>query len=151
MIEDKSSAQTDLPHDFIVREKGISARYVRLTILEVPYDAKPCISGLRIFGTGRGEKPEVPVYRAKRSRDGLDLTVSVDGKKDAAGWNILWGHDKDKLYHSYQIYRSVEDIWGNREAVISKRIGALVKSQDYFVRVDSFNENGIRKGNVVKL
>ena len=91
------------------------------------------------------------MYRAKRSRDGLDLTVSVDGKKDAAGWNILWGHDKDKLYHSYQIYRSVEDIWGNREAVISKRIGALVKSQDYFVRVDSFNENGIRKGNVVKL
>ncbi|MCR1841924.1 family 43 glycosylhydrolase [Murimonas intestini] len=151
MIEDKSSAQTDLPHDFIVREKGISARYVRLTILEVPYDAKPCISGLRIFGTGRGEKPEVPVYRAKRSRDGLDLTVSVDGKKDAAGWNILWGHEKDKLYHSYQIYRSVEDIRENREAVISKRIGALVKSQDYFVRVDSFNENGIRKGNVVKL
>lgn len=64
---------------------------------------------------------------------------------------ILWGHEEDKLYHSYQIYRDVKDVQENRDAVIEKRIGALVKSQEYFVRVDAYNENGITKGKVVKL
>jgi len=34
---------------------------------------------------------------------------------------------------------------------IDKRIGALVKGQDYFVRVDAYNENGITKGKVTKI
>lgn len=60
VIEDKSDVTTDLPHDFIVREDGIKVRYVRLTIIEIPYGVDPCISGLRVFGVGEGEKPEVP-------------------------------------------------------------------------------------------
>lgn len=151
MIEDKSGAETDLPHDFIVREEGIQLRYVRLTVLEIPYGAEPCISGLRIFGTGEGEKPEAPAFTASRSEDSLDLLVSVSGKKDAVGYNILWGHQAEKLYHSCQIYRDAEDVKQNRDAKIEKRIGALVKKQNYFVRVDSYNENGITKGEVVKL
>lgn len=151
MIEDKSEADSDLPHDFIVREEGIQLRHVRLTVLEIPYGAEPCISGLRIFGTGAGEKPEAPAFTVSRSEDGLDLLVSVCGKKDAAGYNILWGHQEKKLYHSCQIYRDTEDVKQNRDAKIEKRIGALVKKQNYFVRVDSYNENGITKGEVVKL
>lgn len=151
VIEDKSCAETDLPHDFIVREAGIKTRYVRLTIVEIPYGATPCVSGLRIFGIGAGRKPAAPVYTVERSGDGLDLLVSIDGTKDAVGYNILWGHQADKLYHSYQIYRSPEDAAASRDAGIHKRIGALVKAQDYFVRVDSYNENGISKGKVVSL
>ena len=37
MIEDKSEAETDLPHDLVVREQGIRVRYLRLTIVEIPY------------------------------------------------------------------------------------------------------------------
>lgn len=34
----------------------------------------------------------------------------------------------------------------------SQKIGALVKGQDYYVRVDAFNENGITEGNrIVKV
>lgn len=55
VLEDKSGAVTDLPHDFIVKEQGIKVRYIKLTIYEVPYQQKPCISGLRVFGTGDGE------------------------------------------------------------------------------------------------
>lgn len=37
VIEDKSEAKTDLPHDLVVRKEGIQVRYVRLTIVAVPY------------------------------------------------------------------------------------------------------------------
>lgn len=151
MIEDKSSVTTDLSHDFIVREDGITARYVRLTILEIPYAVDPCISGLRVFGKGRGIKPEAPEYSISRSEDKLDLNVSILGQKDAVGYNILWGHEESKLYHSYQIYRHADDVKNQKDAVIKKKIGALTASQNYFVRVDSYNENGISKGNVKKL
>ena len=151
IIEDKSQVTTDLPHDLIVREAGIQVRFVRLTVVEIPYDVTPCISGLRVFGIGTGKKPQVPVFRAARSENRLDLNVTIEGTKDTVGYNILWGHEEDKLYHSYQIYRDVKDVQENRDAVIEKRIGALVKSQEYFVRVDSYNENGITKGKVVKI
>ena len=151
IIEDKTKAETDLPHDFIVREKGIRVRFVRLTIVEIPYDVTPCISGLRVFGIGTEEKAKAPVFEAARSEDGLDLLVTIDGTKDATGYNILWGHEEGKLYHSYQIYREVADVQDKKDAVMKKRIGALVKSQEYFVRVDAYNESGITKGQVVKL
>lgn len=151
MIEDKSNAVTDLPHDFVVCEKGVQARYVRLTVIEIPYRVEPCISGLRIFGTGTGERPDVPEFSVCRSEDELDLLVVVEGKKDAIGYNICWGHEQDKLYHSYQIYRSVRDVEERRDTRIEKRIGALVKGQNYFVRVDAYNENGITKGKVTGL
>lgn len=151
MIEDKSNAVTDLPHDFVVCEKGVQARYVRLTVIEIPYRVEPCISGLRIFGTGTGERPDVPEFSVCRSEDELDLLVVVEGKKEAIGYNICWGHEQDKLYHSYQIYRSVRDVEERRDTRIEKRIGALVKGQNYFVRVDAYNENGITKGKVTGL
>lgn len=148
MIEDKSNVDTDLPHDFIVREDGIQVRYLRLTILEIPYNVNPCISGLRVFGIGDGAKPEVVKYQAKKSEDELDLLVTIQETNDAVGYNILWGHEEDKLYHSYQIYRDVENLNKKETGMIEKRIGALVKGEHYFVRVDSFNENGITHGEV---
>lgn len=151
VIEDKSKAETDLPHDFIVREKGIKVRYVRLTILEIPYGVSPCISGLRVFGIGTEEKPKAPRFEVKRSEDKLDFSVTIAGTKDAAGYNILWGHEEEKLYHSYQIYRSMGDVEKKCDAEIEKRIGALVKGRNYFVRVDAYNESGITKGKVIKL
>ena len=150
-IEDKSSVTTDLPHDLIVREEGMQVRFVRLTIIEIPYDVTPCISGFRVFGIGTGEKPKTPVFKVARSDDRLDLLTTIEGMADAIGYNILWGHEENKLYHSYQIYRDVMDVQEHRGATIEKRIGALVNSQEYFVRVDAYNENGITKGQVVKL
>jgi hypothetical protein len=32
-----------------------------------------------------------------------------------------------------------------------KRIGALIKGRDYFVRVDAFNESGITEGTCIQL
>lgn len=132
VIEDKSEVQTDLSHDLVVREEGIRVRFLKLTIFAVPYAQQPCISGLRVFGIGDGEKPAVPSYTAERIGD-LDMKVRVKGE-NAVGYHILWGSSPEKLYHSYLIF--------GEEQVI----GALVKGRSYCVRVDAFNENGITEG-----
>ncbi len=138
LIEDKSQVQTNLPHDLVIREAGEKIQFLKLTILSIPYDQKPCISGFRVFGVGSGEKPEKPVFHVKRLST-LDMKVEMhaDG---ALGYNILWGHTPEKLYHSYMVFGKEE-----------QEIGALVKEESYFVRVDAFNENGITEGKVIDL
>lgn len=138
VLEDKSQVTTNLPHDFVVKEEGVKARYIKLTILEIPYDQKPCISGLRVFGIGNGEAPAAPKFTAVRTTD-IDMEVKIEDN-GAVGYNILWGHTPEKLYHSYMIF--------GKDA---QTIGALVKGQNYYVRVDAFNETGIAEGEVVAL
>ena len=139
VIEDKSHAQTDLSHDLILREEGIRVRFLRLSDMAVPYGQQPCISGLRVFGLGQGEKPAAPVFTVRREND-LDMTVSVQSQENTLGYNILFGSSPDKLYHSYMTFKAGD-----------QRIGALIKGRDYFVRVDAFNENGITEGTCVQL
>lgn len=68
-----------------------------------------------------------------------DMKISISETEDAIGWNILWGEEEDKLYHSCLTFEP------------QKNIGALVRNREYFVRVDAFNENGITQGNTMKL
>ncbi len=139
VIEDKSDTETDLSHDLIIREEGIDVRYLRLSDMAVPFEQAPCVSGLRVFGLGDGEKPAVPAFSAARTGD-LDMAVQIKEQKDALGYNILFGSSPEKLYHSYMIFKAG-----------SQRVGALIKGREYYVRVDAFNENGITKGKCVKL
>ena len=134
VLEDKSDARTDLTHDLVLREDGVRVRFLRLSDLAVPYGQQPCISGLRVFGLGHGPLPGTPVFTAARTSD-LDMTVSVQAQENTVGYNILFGSDPEKLYHSYMVFRAGE-----------QRIGALVKGRHYFVRVDAFNESGITEG-----
>lgn len=139
VIEDKSDTETDLSHDLIIREEGIDVRYLRLSDMAVPFEQAPCVSGLRVFGLGDGEKPAEPVFSAARTGD-LDMAVQIKEQKDALGYNILFGSSPEKLYHSYLIFKAG-----------SQRVGALIKGREYYVRVDAFNENGITRGKCVKL
>lgn len=132
VLKDKSMAETDLSHDLVLKENGIRLRYLRLTNMEVPYGQKPCVSGLRVFGIGDGNKPADAAFTAKRTGE-MDLEVEMDAE-GAVGYNILWGCAPDKLYHSYMTFEK------------KQHIGALVKGRNYYVRVDAFNENGITEG-----
>lgn len=143
LIQDKSKADTDLPHDLVVVEEGIQARYIRLTIIKVPYAQKPCVSGIRVFGIGNEEKPGIPEFTTDRTGD-LDMKVKICGER-AMGYNILWGSSPEKLYHSYMVFAKA-----GLDSV-EQSIGALVKDREYYVRVDAFNESGITEGNVEKL
>ncbi|MFK8243142.1 MULTISPECIES: family 43 glycosylhydrolase [unclassified Facklamia] len=141
VIEDKWDAKTDLPHDFIVKEDGLQLRYVKLTINALPYEQKAAISGLRIFGQGNGIQPLVPQYTVEKISD-LDVEIHVDSSSDntALGYNILFGNHPEKLYNSYLITEKH-----------TQKIGALIKGEPFFVRVDAYNENGITEGNVIRV
>ena len=139
VIEDKSEVQTDLSHDLVIREDGFVARYIRLSSMAVPYGQNFAVSGLRVFGLGKGESPEVPRFNAKRNND-LDMLVQIEQQESTLGYNILFGSSPEKLYHSDMVFASGE-----------YRIGALIQGREYYVRVDAFNENGITEGICVKL
>lgn len=135
ILEDKSRAETDLSHDLVVWEEGKQVRYLRVRAMELPYGQRPCISGLRAFGLGKGKKPrQVETFTAAREQNGMDMRVSWE-RDDAVGHNILWGHAPDKLYHGHMVYGKSE-----------QNIGALVCGSDVYVRIDAFNENGITEG-----
>lgn len=137
VIADKSQADTDLPHDLVVRERGLEARYLRLTVTALPYHQAACVSGLRVFGLGHEEKPAQAVAVTAEYAGDLDRKVAWEG--NATGYVLLWGHAPDKLYHSRMTF-------GNHAS-----IGALVKGQRVFIRVDSFNESGITHGTVIEI
>lgn len=138
VMEDKTNATTDLSHDFLCWESGFEVRYIRLSQMRVPYEQNPCISGLRVFGNSQGSKPDQASYQIHRI-SGIDMEIEVDEMEQEngpIGYNILWGHEENKLYHSYLTYDR------------KKRIGALIEGESYYVRVDTFNECGITEGKV---
>ena len=138
-IEDKFDAHTDLSHDLVLREEGFRTRFIRLTDMAMPYGQNPCVSGLRVFGRGYGEKPGIPSFSAERA-DALDMTVTIRAQENTLGYNILFGSSPEKLYHSWMVFSPGE-----------KRIGALIKERRCYVRVDAFNENGITEGRCIPL
>lgn len=136
-LEDKSKADTDLSHDLVVREQGLSARFIKLEVISVPYGQKPCVSGLRVFGLGDGPLPEKAHDICCRREGDLDIYLNWEG--DALGYEVLFGYEPEKLYHSYEVFET------------QVHLGGLVKGQETYVRIDSFNENGITEGSVFKV
>jgi hypothetical protein len=139
VIEDKSKATTDLAHDLIVKEDGVKARYIRCTVKEIPHNQPACISGLRVFGIGEGLLPKKSSGIKTELISERYLLVTWD-KDNTAGYNVLWGFAPDKLYHSHMV-------WGSNKVMI----GALIKGQSLYIRVDTFNEKGITDGEVYKV
>lgn len=53
---------------------------------------------------------------------------------------MRYGVAPDKLYHAWLVYDAS-----------SLTLSTLVKGQDYYICVDSFNENGVTEGAVIHL
>lgn len=120
-------------------EDGVQARFVRLIGGKLPYGQALRVSGLRIFGNGQGEKPTQAVATAERIGD-LDAMVRWEAIPNAQGCNIRYGIEPDKLYMSWLVYDQNE-----------LKLSTIIKGHEYYIRVDSFNENGITEGSVFKL
>ena len=118
---------------------GVTARFVRVTSGALPYGQPLRISGLRVFGNGQGEKPAQALASAVRRGD-LDAVVSWQPLENAQGCNVRYGTAPDKLYQSWLVY-------DKNQVVLS----TLIKGQKYFIRVDSFNENGVTPGCVMEM
>ena len=118
---------------------GVAARYVRVVGGALPYGQPLRVSGLRVFGNGGGERPAKAAARAERVGE-LDARVRWDAVENAQGCNVRYGAAPDKLYQSWLVY-------GKTQVTLS----TLVKGQEYYIRVDSFNENGVTPGDVFAL
>lgn len=118
---------------------GISARFIRVVGGKLPYGQVMRISGLRIFGNGSGEKCEAAQAKAERVGD-LEAMVSWQPIENAQGCNVRYGIAPDKLYMSWMVYGAEE-----------VKLTTLIKGQEYYVCVDSFNENGITPGQIIKV
>ena len=119
--------------------EGVRARYIRLTGGALPYGQRLRVSGLRVFGNGDGPKPPKADASARRTGD-LDGVVRWAHLDSAQGCNVRYGIAPDKLYQSWLVYDADE-----------VRLCTLMKGRDYYVRVDSFNENGVTEGDVFKM
>ncbi|MFQ9709423.1 MAG: hypothetical protein ACLRYR_12460 [Bifidobacterium dentium] len=94
------------PHPFLIHEEGFKARYLRLTVEQMPFDQPACVSGIRVFGHGPEDEVEPDsVQGVSVTRDSaMDMTVSWSHDDAAVGHNVLWGHAPDKLYHSRMVF-----------------------------------------------
>lgn len=150
---DQHASGHDTPHAYVELREPPKARFIRLTCHEMPASGVPAVSGLRVFGIGDGEKPE-PVtagrLRANRSsEDPCSVSISWDAgsgentggpDRRIQGYNVWWGIAADKLYSSWMVY-------GAESLTMHCLNGGL----NYWLRVDSFNRNGVTQGEVITL
>ncbi len=133
LLADKSGSVTDTPHAYLEFPAPVEARFIKLENVSVP-TGKFALSGLRVFGKGRGKKPEkVGSFVALRGAgERRNAWLRWRLSDDAVGYTIYAGSSPDKLYTSITVY-------GRNEYYFN----AMDKDQPYYFRIEAFNENGI--------
>jgi xylan 1,4-beta-xylosidase len=139
LLKDKSQNKTDIPHEYLVFDKPVQTRFLKLLNIHVP-TGKFAISGLRVFGKAVGTVPDTVqhfiVLRGDSERRNAWLKWQVN--EQATGYVIYTGTVPNKLYNSIMVY-------GNNEYYFS----AMEKDQPYYFQIEAFNENGIGKRTTV--
>lgn len=135
MVLDRSLAKKDVPHDYQAFEKPVKARYLKIENIHMP-TGKFAISGLRVFGKGKGNPPgEVKQFIALRGdSERRNAWLKWQLADDATGYTIYAGSHPDKLYLSIMVYGKNEHYFR-----------ALDKDRPAYFRIEAFNENGIGK------
>lgn len=133
-VFDKMDNDKDNPHELLVLDKGTNARYVRITNGS-SLSGKFSLFDLRVFGNARGKKPVAPQgIEISRGEDQRIIRVSWEPVNNAKGYVLHWGTEEDELYSSCM----TEDA--------GKELRLFSEGQEYFFRVDSFNESGVTIG-----
>jgi xylan 1,4-beta-xylosidase len=133
LLVDKSDNKTDVPHDYIELPKPVQARYIKMENVHIP-SGKFAISGLRVFGSGNGAKPdavkEFVVLRTEKDKRSAWLKWSpVD---NAYAYNIYLGTDPDKLYTCIMVHDANDYYYKGMDL-----------KKTYYYRIEAINENGI--------
>ncbi|MDX5437134.1 MAG: family 43 glycosylhydrolase [Pontibacter sp.] len=141
VLVDKRENRKDVPHDYVELPKPQRTRYIRFTNYHVP-TPNLAISGLRVFGTGPGKKPDAPArFRVTRAHDRRQANLVWQPVKGAQGYHLYYGLASDKLHNSVMVYQ--ENAY---------QLNALNAGPAYYFRLEAFNENGIsKKTHVVKV
>ena len=133
-VGDLSREQRDRPNAYIELLAPIRARFVRYEHIHVGA-ANLAISDIRVFGNGDGLRPSAPSgLSARRDRDERNATITWKGVPGIVGYNLRWGISPSKLYQTYQ--RFVDQ-------GTTLELRALTVGQQYWVAIESFDENGV--------
>jgi xylan 1,4-beta-xylosidase len=137
-LADKTTNTEDLTHQYHLMTTPIFARYLRVTNYRVT-GGTFAVSGFRVFGLAVGNKPQkVSSFSYTRSKnDSRTINIQWSKQKNATGYMIRFGVEKDKLYRSYQAY-----------ADTAVSIHSLDKGQRYWFAIDAFGESGVTKGDI---
>lgn len=142
ILADKSKNKTDVPHDYIELAKPVQARFVKLENIHMP-TGKFAISGLRVFGKGPGQKPDIVkqliVLRTEKDKRSAWIKWSPDEK--AWAWNIYYGTHPDKLYSCIMVH-DVNEYW----------FKVMDSQKAYYFSIEAVNENGVsQRTQVIKV
>ncbi|SDS81906.1 family 43 glycosylhydrolase [Microterricola viridarii] len=138
VLHDGSQAGEDRPHALVVLDAPQAVRYIRVTAQSLPFDGAFAVSGLRVFGRGRGIAPQQIVPDVVRVDD-RTASLTWEEADGAQGYNIRYGPDRDKLYRSWLVYGRT-----------SLEVPTLNAGASAWFAVDSFNENGVTFGEPVQ-
>ncbi len=132
LLIDKSSNKSDVPHDYIEFKKPVETRYLKMVNLHMS-GGKFAISGFRVFGNGKGEKPkavkEFIVLRTEKDKRSAWIKWSpVD---NAYAYNIYMGTEPDKLYNCIMVH-SANEYW----------LKTMDNKKTYYFTIEAINENG---------
>lgn len=135
-IIDRTSNAKDMVHELIVTEQPVKARYVKITNSK-DLDGKFSMYDLRIFGHGEGDLPEkVLNVTVERDKDDTRI-IGLNWPKvdNITGYIVRWGVNENELNNSEMVYNNT----------FKRRF--FNRDSDYWFTIDSFNENGVTKGN----
>jgi xylan 1,4-beta-xylosidase len=133
ILVDKSRNTTDVPHDYVELAKPVEARFIKMKNIHIP-TGKFALSGLRVFGKGKGGPP-APVRNFVALRgdsERRNVWLKWRQSDDAFGNMIYMGTAPDKLYNSIMVYGSNEYYFSGMD-----------RKPTYYFQVEAFNENGI--------
>ncbi|MBS1669028.1 MAG: discoidin domain-containing protein [Bacteroidetes bacterium] len=133
VLMDKSKNQTDVPHDYIELNNPVQARFLKLENIHMP-TGKFAISGLRVFGTGNGPKPDtVKNFIVLRTeKDKRSAWIKWRPVENAYAYNIYYGTAPDKLYNCVMVY-DANDYW----------FKVMDREKPYCFSIEAINENGV--------
>jgi hypothetical protein len=139
-LVDRRSNQRDAPHEYMQLDSSVVARYVRITNLHTPGNAKFSISGFRLFGNGLHQAPgKVVSLRANRdAEDPRKAAISWQPVQGADFYIVRFGVKPDRLFENYQVYHATH-----------LDLASLNVGVEYSVTVDAVNDSGIARGKTV--
>lgn len=126
-------------HVFIEIDNPTEYRFVRVTGHKQPYGGAFAVSGIRVFGKGSGSAPAKTSVKAQRVGP-MNAMVEWNPVPGVQGYNLRYGIAQDKLYSSWQLGDCT-----------SHNLGSLNTGVEYWVAVDSYNENGVTRGTATRI
>ncbi len=140
VLIDRSAADTDLAHAYVELPGPVRVRYLRLKAVELPYQARLAVSGLRVFGTSDLTPPAaVSVVRAA-----IDPphTVALQWQQAAGayGYRVRYGTAPDRLFLTRRILEKTQ-----------VTLSDLTSDSPWYAAVDAFGEGGTTPGTVYRI